>query len=284
MEEKKNYMDLRKPSQLVDFNKMLKKFEKKGIFILIHADFCGPCQHYKKSVWNDLVANTNRKAGLAGIHYDQLENSPFANANIKGYPSVIYVTQNGTIKKVSNFNDSETGSLTNAMPSDSMRNKELMEKLINSEPHEVQAALPSMEPLPPKNELEESSDEDDSSSDEEDEPEFSEDTTKLRNKVTANEAVQNVQKNAMPVIPSKKGTPPKGVILDSQKESSPLNFNPEVPNADEPKSGKGTAVGGGSLYTSLLRARRLKGSRRTHRVQKKTRKSKHKKTTKRRKY
>jgi hypothetical protein len=85
----------------------------------------------------------NRKAGVAAIHYDQLENSPFSNASIKGYPSVLYVTQKGTVKNVSKFND-ETGT-TNAMPSDVMHNKELMETLVNSEPKQVQKLVPSME-------------------------------------------------------------------------------------------------------------------------------------------
>jgi hypothetical protein len=32
------------------FNKLIKSFEKKGIYILVHADFCGPCQNYKQTV------------------------------------------------------------------------------------------------------------------------------------------------------------------------------------------------------------------------------------------
>ena len=182
-----DYVDLRSPSDLPMFNKLIDKFSKKGIYILVHADFCGPCQHYKKTIWNDLVAKKDRTAGMAAIHHDQLENSPFANANIKGYPSVIYVTRNGTIKKVSNFNDSETGSVTNAMPSSDMRNKELMEKLVNSTPEEVQKAVPSMEKIltseVQEDEEESSSDEGESLSDEE--PEFSPEATSIRNNTNA---------------------------------------------------------------------------------------------------
>jgi len=256
-----DYIDLRGPEQLPAFNKMLKSFGKKGVFILVHADFCGPCQQYKKTVWNDLVANKNRKAGIAGIHHDQLENSPFAGANIKGYPSVIYVTQNGTVKKVSNFNDSETGTVTNAMPSDTMRNKELMEQLVNSEPTEVQNAVPSMEKTP-VNEVEEVEELEESSSDEsssDEEPEFAAEATALRN-VSAKNALNNIK--SIKTV-SKKGTPPKinsDVVLDTVTEtsldSSPVqNFDPTADN-DAPKSGKGAAVGG-SLYASLLvKARR----------------------------
>jgi thiol-disulfide isomerase/thioredoxin len=256
---KTDYIDLRNPSQLVNFNKMLKAAAKKGIFILVHADYCGPCQEYKKTVWNDLVAQKGRKAGMAGIHYDQLENSPFAGVNIKGFPSVIYVTQNGTVKKVSNFNDSQTGTQTNAMPSDTMRNKELMEKLVNSGPNEVQNNVPSMEKLSVNEVENESSDEGESESDEE--PEFAPEATALRNNVTAANSVETINKPEKPV--SKKGTPPKtndDVILDSvaenKLEGSPvLNFSPNAPNNTVPEKGKGSAVGG-ALYSALLASAR----------------------------
>jgi thiol-disulfide isomerase/thioredoxin len=272
---KTDYIDLRSPSQLVNFNKMLKAAMKKGVFILVHADYCGPCQEYKKTVWNDLVSKRGRKAGMAGIHYDQLENSPFAGVNIKGYPSVIYVTQNGTVKKVSNFNDSETGTQTNAMPSDTMRNKELMEKLVNSGPNEVQNAVPSMEKLPESEVQNESSDEGVSSSDEE--PEFAPEATALRNNVTAENTIQTINKPEKSVL--KKGTPPKtndDVILDSvaenKVEASPvLNFSPNAPNNSAPEKGKGSAVGG-ALYSALkssTRRKRKTNKRRSRMNQKK---------------
>lgn len=278
---KTDYIDLRKPSQLLNFNKLLKTFKKNGTFILVHADFCGPCQEYKKTVWNDLVAKKSRKVGLAAIHYDQLENSPFSGANIKGYPSVIYVTQNGTVKRVSNFNDSETGAQTNAMPSDTMRNKELMEKLINSEPHEIQAAIPSMEKEVVNN-LEEVSSSDESSSDEsssDDEPTLSTEATAIRNNVSAESALKTVNNLEKPL--SKKGTPPKtndDIILDSVTENklnaSPvINFDPRASNVTVPSKGKGAAVGG-ALYKSLLvnaRRRAKTNKKRSLRKTKKTR-------------
>ena len=277
---KANYIDLRNPSQLLNFNKLLKTFKKNGTFILVHADFCGPCQQYKKTVWNDLVAKKGRKVGLAGIHYDQLENSPFSGANIKGYPSVIYVTQNGTVKKVSNFNDSETGTQTNAMPSDTMRNKELMEKLVNSEPHEIQAAIPSMEKEAVDN-VEAVSSSDESSSEEsssDEEPSFSAEATAVRDNVTAESALKTVNNLEKPL--SKKGTPPKvndDIILDSATENksnaSPvINFDPRAPNEAVPAKGKGSAVGGGALYKSLVvnaRRRAKTNKKRSLRNQKK---------------
>jgi hypothetical protein len=247
MPEKKGskYVDLRSSSDLPSFNKLIKSFEKKGIYILVHADFCNPCQNYKQTVWNDLVASNNRKAGMAGIHYDQLDKSPFSDVNIKGYPSVLYVSKNGSVKRVSNFNDSETGTVTNAMPSSDMRNKELMEKLVNSEPHEVSKLLPSME----------------DTMDDVIEPPFDNSASIIRSKVNTDEAINIANK---PLKLNNKVSPPKmnkDYVLDSQKvsEKSPLiNFDPSVSSdSNSPKQGKGSSVGG-SLYTNLLNIARQK--------------------------
>jgi thiol-disulfide isomerase/thioredoxin len=254
---KEDYVDLRSPADLPMFNKVLKTFEKKGIYILVHADFCGPCQRYKESVWNHLVKSKNRKAGVAAIHYDQLENSPFSSASIKGYPSVLYVTQKGTVKNVSKFKD-EAGT-TNAMPNDVMQNKELMETLVNSEPKQVQQLVPSMETT---DEIEESEppEEEEVELSEEEKPEpppFSEGASKLRNHISGNRAIGNI--NAV-TVPSNVGTPPKGALLDSQKKNnikSTTNFDPSASNNKEPTTGKGSAVGG-TLYSSLLKSTRRK--------------------------
>ena len=250
---KGDYVDLRSPADLPMFNKVLKTFEKKGIYILVHADFCGPCQRYKESVWNHLVDAKNRKAGVAAIHYDQLENSPFSSANIKGYPSVLYVTQNGTVKNVSKFKD-EAGT-TNAMPNDVMQNKELMETLVNSEPKEVQKLVPSMETT---DEVEEEKEEPSSEtiSEKKEPPPFSEGASRLRSHISANRGIGNIGNLK---IPSNVGTPPKDVLLDSQNKNNTelTDFDPSAPNNKEPTTGKGSAVGG-TLYSSLLKSTRRK--------------------------
>jgi hypothetical protein len=271
VKKENKYVDLRSPSDLPMFNKLIKSFEKKGIYILVHADFCGPCQNYKQTVWNDLVENQNRKAGMAGIHYDQFDKSPFSHAKIKGYPSVLYVSSNGSVKQVSNFNDSQSGSVTNAMPASDMRNKELMEKLVNAEPSEVPTLLPSMEKS--NNVIEE------------EEPEFDEETTILRNKVNSDDAIKEAKLNESKNNGGKEASPPKmdkDLILDSQKASnsnpSPLlNFDPSVSGNNTPKQGKGS-VTGGSLYSSLLNAAR----RKAHKTNKASKSSKGKSKKKRR--
>lgn len=246
---KKEYIDLRSSADLPKFNKLIDSAAKKGIFILVHADFCGPCQNYKKEVWNDLVENKNRKAELAAIHYDQLEHSPFSDAKIKGYPSVLYVSKNGSVKRVSNFNDSESGSMTNAMPSADMRNKELMNSLINAEPKDIDKMLPNLvnEPVVSDNE-----------------PEFDAETSAIRNEVSAEKAVENV-KNMKTT--KNKGSPPKSNtdVLDSQKDSPVMDFNPNE-TENTPKPGKGI---GGSLYSTLLNVARQKARNNTKKKTKK---------------
>ena len=268
VKKENKYVDLRSPSDLPMFNKLIKSFEKKGIYILVHADYCGPCQNYKQTVWNDLVENQNRKAGMAGIHYDQFDTSPFSHAKIQGYPSVLYVSSNGSVKQVSNFNDSQSGSVTNAMPVNDMRNKELMEKLVNAEPSEVPTLLPSMEKS--NNVIQE-----------EEEPKFDKETAILRNKVNSDDAIKEAN-NQSALKRGNEASPPKmdkDLILDSQKAStSPLeNFDPSVSGNNTPKQGKGS-VTGGSLYSSLLNAAR----RKAHKTNKSSKSSKGKSKKKRR--
>ena len=265
---KSDYKDLRSPSEIPEFNKAIDSFKGKGMLVLVHADFCGPCQNYKKTVWDDLIDHPNRKMGMAGIHYDQLANapSPFAEANIKGYPSVLYVGHNGSVKKVSNFNDPETGSVTNAMPSAEMRNKELMEKIITAEPEVVENLIPSLEKVETTSTLAIL-----------EEPDFDTVANAERNKVTQDD-IMNEIKNTLP--PSKRGTPPllQNDVLDSQSEKDNMTtpFNPNEETSSEPTAGKGTAVGG-TLYSTLLHA-----ARHTSRRAKSRRSSKKKKTVRRR--
>jgi hypothetical protein len=275
---KSDYKDLRSPSEIPEFNKAIDSFKGKGMLVLVHADFCGPCQNYKKTVWNDLVTNPNRKMGMLGIHHDQLANapSPFSDANIKGYPSVLYVGHNGSVKKVSNFNDPETGSLTNAMPSADMRNKELMEKIITAEPEMVPNLIPSLEKVDTTS-LEKS--EENEITEMSNEPDFDTVATAERNKVTRDDIMNEITNTP---VPSKRGTPPplQNDLLDSQSEKENITtpFNPNEETSSEPTPGKGTAVGG-TLYSALLDAARHKSRpAKSTRRNKKKKKLTHKRT------
>ena len=85
-------------------------------FILVHADWCGPCQMYKPT-WKELENIPGRTANMAMVHHDMVEHSPLLkNAKIPGYPTVLKVFPNGTIEKYKGN--------TNAMPN--IRDKSTM--------------------------------------------------------------------------------------------------------------------------------------------------------------
>ncbi len=96
-------------------------------FILIHADWCGHCQTYKP-MWEKLENTPNRKANIVKVHHDMMKNIPsIANAKIRGYPSVIKVSANGSIQE---YKAPESSEVTNAMPI--MRDMDAMKKEITT--------------------------------------------------------------------------------------------------------------------------------------------------------
>jgi len=97
-------------------------------FILVHADWCGPCQRYKPQ-WKELADIPGRKTNVAMIHHDMVENSPMLkNAKIPGYPSVLKVFPNGHIETYKGDDNKPT----NGMPN--IRDSEIMKKELLSMP------------------------------------------------------------------------------------------------------------------------------------------------------
>jgi len=89
-----NSVDVNGAADIPKLVDMLKK--NKFVIVLIWADYCGHCHRYKDDVWNKLSSNKNRKAGLASIHYDQLETTPPSiPKKVSGYPTVLFVGKNG---------------------------------------------------------------------------------------------------------------------------------------------------------------------------------------------
>jgi thiol-disulfide isomerase/thioredoxin len=89
-----NSVDVNGAADIPKLVDMLKK--NKFVIVLIWADYCGHCHRYKDDVWNKLSSNKNRKAGLASIHYDQLETTPPSiPKKVSGYPTVLFVGNNG---------------------------------------------------------------------------------------------------------------------------------------------------------------------------------------------
>lgn len=223
-------VDVRKPSDVKALQEILKAHPI--TIILVHADWCGHCQRYKENVWSKLEEMPEKKNGLAAIHHDQLENTEFADAKIRGYPSVIVVGK----KKMAEFEDEEGP--TNAIPNQQANDLETMESLARSaEPSTLTGTLPSMKSNVDTAEEVVTPDES---------PQLSEEAKTSREASLYNATPKKaVRRSASPLaVPD-----PTKDTLDSQvpAESETTEFRA----AEEVKKG-----GGGSLYDSLLAAAR----------------------------
>jgi hypothetical protein len=183
---------------------------------------------------------------MASIHYDQVEGTPFADAKIKGYPSVIIVGK----KKMAEFEDEEKPEeMTNAMPMDEANNEEKMKTLVTSaEPSTLMGTVKNI-----KTNVD--------AGPEESSPELTEEAKTLRE--TKGDTPDTVSLEQEEDVVS----PPdvRSDVLNSQKKApESLEFTPEQAN-EAPRPGKGAAIGGsaaaigGSLYSSLLEAARAAG-------------------------
>ena len=91
--------------------------------VLIYADWCGHCTRFKENVWNTLLSKS-RKAKLASIHPDQLENTSLKDVRMKGYPTVLVVGNDG---QPASFPASPMSTeITNAMPETDLETLELL--------------------------------------------------------------------------------------------------------------------------------------------------------------
>jgi thiol-disulfide isomerase/thioredoxin len=82
-------------------------------FVLIYADWCGHCTHYKPT-WRKFEKIPGRKANIASVHHDMVEKIPeIKDAKIEGYPSVIEVKPTGEIEE---YKVPGTEGKTNAIP------------------------------------------------------------------------------------------------------------------------------------------------------------------------
>lgn len=111
-------VSVRSPDDIDSLEKMIKVGPI--TFVLVHADWCGPCQGYKP-IWKDLEKAPGRNTNMAMVHHDMVEKSPtLKNAKIPGYPSVLKVYSNGHIEEYKG----EGNKKTNALPN--IRDKPLM--------------------------------------------------------------------------------------------------------------------------------------------------------------
>jgi len=221
-----NHVDVRSAEDIALLNDIFGKNQM--TVVLVYADYCGHCHTYKDNVWNDLVADKNRKHGMASIHYDQLENTPLANTKVSGYPTVLVLGEN---KSPIKFKNTETGEEEVDYPES--KNKENMTHLLNSEdPGSVLSnnaePVPELEPVNQPNELSNSSME------------------KRQNGINAKSIVNSIVKEKGNLKPKKMASVPN-YREDTNGET--LEFSENAGEAPTP--GKGTAVGG-SLYRALL--------------------------------
>jgi thiol-disulfide isomerase/thioredoxin len=120
-EEKAN-VSVRSPEELGNLDKLVSIGPV--TFILVHADWCGPCQNYKP-FWKELEKVPGRTANMAMVHHDMVERSPLLKkANIPGYPTVLKVYPSGRIEQYKGN--------TNAMPD--IRDKKNMTKELTNPP------------------------------------------------------------------------------------------------------------------------------------------------------
>jgi hypothetical protein len=210
-----NHIDVRRAEDIPMLNDILKK--NKVVMVLVYADYCGHCHTYKDNVWNRLVADPNRKNGMASIHYDQIENTPFATTKLSGYPTILKVGEDGAPMK---FKNEQTGEEEFDYPE--ARNKEKMSEILNYEPENAENTA----------ELNSSAKE-----------------SRLTYNTNVNSLINSVKNKKGSLNPKKMATPPNHTEdrLNSQNSNTSMNFSDE-----EPVSKKGTTMGGGSLYRALL--------------------------------
>lgn len=122
----KKVIDVRSKADVKDLVDLFKK--NKVVVVLVYADWCGHCTTFKEDVWSKLSNMPSRKVPMAQIKAEELPNTPLANAEVDGYPSVMVV---GNDMKPTNIENS--------------RDMSLMTKIVNSDPDKVLANVPGAE-------------------------------------------------------------------------------------------------------------------------------------------
>jgi thiol-disulfide isomerase/thioredoxin len=142
---KNDNVDVRSKGQVSQLLDLIKK--NKIVVVLVYADWCGHCQHYKKDTWSKVQSLPNRKVPIAQVNADVLDSTPLKSAKIEGYPSVIAIGNDG---KMAGFKN-EVGEQTNAIPNHS--DMSMLKSMLTADPSKVLAASgatesPSYDPTP----------------------------------------------------------------------------------------------------------------------------------------
>jgi thiol-disulfide isomerase/thioredoxin len=129
---KNDNVDVRSKGQVSQLLDLIKK--NKIVVVLVYADWCGHCQHYKKDTWSKVQSLPNRKVPIAQVNADVLDSTPLKSAKIEGYPSVIAIGNDG---KMAGFKN-EVGEQTNAIPNHSDMN--MLKSMLTADPSKVLSA------------------------------------------------------------------------------------------------------------------------------------------------
>lgn len=212
-----NVLDVTSSAHIPKIHDMLKK--NKVVIVLIWADYCGHCHKYKSDVWENLVANSKRRAGLMTIHHDQLENVPEPiPKKVDGYPTVFQVTKDGAVKE---YTSEEARDL-----------KAMNSRVMNEEE-------PEMEEEGPESRMENSLKLTDDAENEQ--------------ALTENSDPDHVIKSSRKNEPAKRFSGPPQFEEDISPGTSLNSQNgPKNMNVEEEEEPRGAPKKGGSLYNMLL--------------------------------
>jgi len=124
-------LSVRSPDQISDLENLISTGPV--TFILVHADWCGPCQRYKPQ-WKELSDIPGRQTNVAMIHHDMVEKSNILkDAKIPGYPSVLKVFPNGHIETYHDENKKATNGMPDIRDNDKMKKELLSIPVLNKE-------------------------------------------------------------------------------------------------------------------------------------------------------
>lgn len=144
------YIDVRSPKDISKFESLL---SSGPTIVLIYADWCGHCQHFKKDMWNECANSPNKSMNTAAVHFDMVDKTSMKSAPIEGYPTLFEVKTPKTPPQViptpQSKEDLET--LVNSPNENLMRSERITQ---NSQaaskntfvPEEVESLPPATEP------------------------------------------------------------------------------------------------------------------------------------------